>query len=172
MDSRYSILLMWSDETHAYLASIPELPEVRAAGNTMTEALQAVQAQLDAYVQSQRATGQNLPEARALSQYSGQFRLRLPRTLHASLVQEADAEGVSLNSYIQYLITYRHVQQTAVRKIAGFGNQIRQTIRNMHDLVSNMTVTNASPSVNGIVWRNTSSITITQVQSVKKELPK
>jgi predicted HicB family RNase H-like nuclease len=37
------------------------------------------------------------PEGRA---YSGKFNVRIPKTLHAALVTEADAEGVSLNQLV------------------------------------------------------------------------
>jgi predicted HicB family RNase H-like nuclease len=33
-------------------------------------------------------------------EYSGQLRLRLPRSLHGRLVQEAELDGVSLNTLI------------------------------------------------------------------------
>jgi predicted HicB family RNase H-like nuclease len=37
------------------------------------------------------------PERR---EYSGKFNVRLPRSLHAALASEADAEGVSLNQLV------------------------------------------------------------------------
>jgi predicted HicB family RNase H-like nuclease len=44
-----------------------------------------------------------LPEASVGPQreeYSGKFNLRIPKSLHAALAQEADAEGVSLNQLV------------------------------------------------------------------------
>lgn len=36
------------------------------------------------------------------SQYNGKISLRIPKSLHRELVQEAEAEGVSLNQYALY----------------------------------------------------------------------
>ena len=33
-------------------------------------------------------------------EYSGKFNVRIPRSLHAALVSEAEAEGVSLNQLV------------------------------------------------------------------------
>ncbi|MFW5735185.1 MAG: toxin-antitoxin system HicB family antitoxin [Oceanidesulfovibrio sp.] len=37
--------------------------------------------------------------------YSGQIRLRMPKTLHASLSRLAETEGVSLNTYLVHLLS-------------------------------------------------------------------
>ena len=49
-----------------------------------------------------------IPEPRIYtdSEYSGRFTLRVPRTLHRQLAQEAEMEGVSLNQFILSLISY------------------------------------------------------------------
>lgn len=39
-----------------------------------------------------------MPEPLVYRGFSGQFRLRVPRSLHARLAHRADAEGVSLNT--------------------------------------------------------------------------
>lgn len=38
---------------------------------------------------------------------SGKFRLRIPKQLHAALVNEALEQGISLNSYVIHLLSYR-----------------------------------------------------------------
>ncbi len=45
-----------------------------------------------------REEGQAPPPATVRPSASGQFRLRLPRTLHAQLTHRAELEGVSLNT--------------------------------------------------------------------------
>ncbi|MBQ9413128.1 MAG: toxin-antitoxin system HicB family antitoxin [Oscillospiraceae bacterium] len=39
---------------------------------------------------------------RDLEEFSGKFVLRIPRSLHRSLKEAADREGVSLNQYVLY----------------------------------------------------------------------
>lgn len=38
-------------------------------------------------------------------EYSGQFRIRIPKTLHKELVISAKAQGMSLNSYVLYVLS-------------------------------------------------------------------
>ena len=49
-------------------------------------------------VKTHQAEGWPLPGPQGVSRYSGQFRLRKPRSPHAELANRAEAEGVSLNS--------------------------------------------------------------------------
>ena len=39
------------------------------------------------------------------SDYSGQFKLRMPKSLHRSLSVHAKQEGISMNQYCLYLLT-------------------------------------------------------------------
>jgi HicB family len=55
-----------------------------------------VRGQIDALIDS-------LPDPPVQSQdreFSGKFNIRIPKSLHAALVQEAEAEGVSLNQLV------------------------------------------------------------------------
>src|SRR5436190_6746382 len=40
-------------------------------------------------------------------EYSGKFNVRIPKTLHAALVSEAEAEGVSLNQLVLAKLAWR-----------------------------------------------------------------
>lgn len=42
------------------------------------------------------------PSLNAIEKYSGKFLLRIPKSLHKRLVEEAKREGISLNQYIIY----------------------------------------------------------------------
>ena len=37
--------------------------------------------------------------------YSGQFKLRIPKSLHRSLAEHARQEGISMNQYCVYLLS-------------------------------------------------------------------
>ena len=41
--------------------------------------------------------------------YSGQFKLRLPRSLHRALAEHSQKEGVSMNQYCVYLLSKNDV---------------------------------------------------------------
>jgi predicted HicB family RNase H-like nuclease len=40
-----------------------------------------------------------------LEDYSGQFKLRTPRSLHRSLAEHSKKEGISMNQYCVYLLS-------------------------------------------------------------------
>ncbi|MBD3236561.1 MAG: toxin-antitoxin system HicB family antitoxin [Candidatus Eisenbacteria bacterium] len=46
-----------------------------------------------------------MPEPDAIPEYSGQFRLRIPRSLHAWLAYEAQRQRVSLNSLVASILS-------------------------------------------------------------------
>lgn len=51
----------------------------------------------------------------AAADYSGQFKLRLPKSLHRSLSLHAKQEGISMNQYCLYLLA-RNDAAYALRK--------------------------------------------------------
>ncbi len=87
---------------------------------------------------------------------SGQFRLRIPKDLHAAMVQEAKRQGVSLNSYVLYLLSTRHSQETAWMQAADFyAYRLDQSVREVHDMVLSRTL--GEPEPQGFTWRSTGS---------------
>lgn len=49
--------------------------------------------------------GISIHEPDNLGDYSGQFKLRIPRSLHRSLAEHSKREGVSMNQYCVYLLS-------------------------------------------------------------------
>lgn len=49
--------------------------------------------------------GYEIPEPDTLDQYSGQFKLRIPKSLHRRLAEHSRREGISMNQYCLYLLT-------------------------------------------------------------------
>ena len=49
--------------------------------------------------------GNTINEPISLEEYSGQFKLRIPKSLHRSLAEHSKAEGISMNQYCLYLLT-------------------------------------------------------------------
>lgn len=96
--NHYGYSVRWSDEDEAFAAFCPEFPGLSAFGESAAEALEQIQVAVELAVETHQAEGWPLPEPQGVSQYSGQFRLRMPRSLHAELAARAEAEGVSLNS--------------------------------------------------------------------------
>jgi len=100
----YSFRVLWSDEDHAFVATCPEFDGVSALGDTAEQALAEAQIALRLMIKTYQHEHWNLPQPAALPTYSGQFRLRVPRSLHARLAESAADEGVSLNTYVLSLL--------------------------------------------------------------------
>ena len=63
-ESRYEIILYWSDEDRAVIAEVPELPGCAADGETYEEALANVQTIIDQWIQTARELGREMPKPR------------------------------------------------------------------------------------------------------------
>jgi len=106
--SKHSALIQWSEEDKAYVAVVPELPGVSAFGSSPEEAAKELAIAKEAFLEVLVEDGEEIPEPEVLKPFSGQTRLRLPKSLHASLANQARKEGVSLNTYVVQLLSQRN----------------------------------------------------------------
>lgn len=80
-----------------YLAEVPDLPGCVADGETVEEALKEIQSAITSWIETAKEFNDPIPKPSVSSSYSGQWRMRVPRHLHAALARRAKEEGVSLN---------------------------------------------------------------------------
>lgn len=88
-----------------YVVSFPELPGCLTCGESIEDAIANVQDAKQAWFEAALEEGISINEPDALKEYSGQFKLRLPRSLHRSLVEHSKLEGISMNQYCVYLLS-------------------------------------------------------------------
>jgi len=96
----YSVRIEWSDEDDAFVAVCPELENLPSFGDSPEEAIRNLREAIGLVTEVMIEDRTELPAPRKLRQFSGQFRIRITRSLHASLVDQAEREGVSLNSLV------------------------------------------------------------------------
>jgi predicted RNase H-like HicB family nuclease len=63
-DSRYEIILYWSDEDQAYIAEVPELAGCAADGATYREALANAEVAVREWIETARELGRSIPAPR------------------------------------------------------------------------------------------------------------
>ena len=63
-ESRYEIILYWSDEDQAVIGEVPELPGCAADGQTYEEALANSQTVIDEWIETARQLGREIPKPR------------------------------------------------------------------------------------------------------------
>jgi predicted RNase H-like HicB family nuclease len=120
---KYSINLAWSDEDDCYIATIPELPGLSAFGDTPEEAAEEAKIAAEGFIEVYKKDGCKLPDPEKFSTYSGQIRVRMPKSLHSKLAQEAKREEVSLNQYMVHLLSERNIQNSIDKKLAVIREQ-------------------------------------------------
>lgn len=87
-----------------YVVSFPELPGCLTCADTLHEALECAEDAKREWIMSAMDEGMKIPEPVNLDDYSGQFKLRIPKSLHHSLALHAKEEGISMNQYCMYLL--------------------------------------------------------------------
>lgn len=99
MNLTYPVILrpLTAEEGGGYLAEFPDLPGCIADGKTPKDALMQAEDALKSWIKTARDVGDAIPQPSTSEKYSGQWRLRIPKSLHASLALWAKIEGVSLN---------------------------------------------------------------------------
>src|SRR5205807_2050079 len=98
-ESEYAIVLepLTEHDGGGWLATVPALPGCTSDGDNGMDALRSVLDAIEEWKDAARAAGRPVPkEASSL----GQWRQRVPRTLHETLKRLAEAEGVSLNQFV------------------------------------------------------------------------
>jgi len=129
----YSVVLQWSEEDGGYIATIPELPGLSAFGVSPEEAIRQLTVAKKAFLNVMAEDGEEIPDAEIFRPFSGQTRLRLPKSLHASLSLEARKNGVSLNTYIIMLLSEKSGQ-----------SQIKDLLRALESRIYSFMLTNSS----------------------------
>jgi predicted HicB family RNase H-like nuclease len=96
--ARYRLELFWSDDDQEFVVTAPQFGSgVSALAETPDAALREMQVVLELIEDYYQEEGRELPTVPA---YSGQLRVRMPKSLHAALAARARLEEVSLNTLI------------------------------------------------------------------------
>lgn len=100
-----AILRPLSDtEGGGFLIEFPDLPGCMADGSTIEAAIQEGEDAINSWIKTAKEMGDPIPEPSLASKFSGQWRLRIPKSLHAALAFRAKQDGVSLNTLAATLL--------------------------------------------------------------------
>ncbi|MSQ09478.1 MAG: type II toxin-antitoxin system HicB family antitoxin [Dehalococcoidia bacterium] len=100
-----------ADPEGGYVAVFPDLPGCMTQGETLEELAQMAADARGGWMATEYERGNDIPLPTYTQEHSGRFNLRLPKSLHRSLAEAAEREGVSLNQYVLYLLTMNHSVQ-------------------------------------------------------------
>ena len=100
----YRLEIVRDDAEGGFVASYPDLPGCITCGETEEEAVKNALDAKKVWLEAALEDGLAIPAPDSLEAYSGQFKLRLPRSLHRALVEHSQREGISMNQYCVYLL--------------------------------------------------------------------
>jgi len=90
------------EEDGYFAVRFPDFPGIITGGRTPEEAVHNAREALAATLEVMHDRKIPLPAPKR--QFSGQFNVRVPHTLHRALVRSATEEGVSLNALVNQLL--------------------------------------------------------------------
>lgn len=105
MEMSYRMEIVEDQDEGGYVVSYPELPGCITCGETIEAAVTNAADAKKAWIKAALEEGTEIHEPGNLEDYSGQFKLRIPRSLHRSLAENSKREGISMNQYCVYLLS-------------------------------------------------------------------
>ena len=88
-----------------YVASYPDLKGCITCGPTIEAAAAALADAKRVWLEAAIEEGYDIPVPETDNFYSGQFKFRMPKSLHRQLAEHAKLEGISMNQYCLYLLS-------------------------------------------------------------------
>jgi antitoxin HicB len=104
-------------EDRVWIVEYPELRGCSAHGATVRQAMSRGEAFKTEWIRTALEAGDHVPEPKQ-SEYSGKLLVRLPKTLHEQVAEDAAGDDVSINAYIVQAVTEK-VQRTGLRNVAS-----------------------------------------------------
>lgn len=112
------------EDGSGYLIEYPDLPGCISDGETPEEAIANGRDAVKSYLSSCRKYGDKVPAPGRST--SGQWRQRVPKSLHSRLVTRAEQEGVSLNTLVTAMIAEGLGKRKAAREGSSRGSPVQK----------------------------------------------
>lgn len=101
----YRMEIVEDKDEGGFVVSFPDLPGCITCGETIESAVSNAADAKRAWIEAALEENIKINEPDSLEDYSGQFKLRIPRSLHRSLAEHSKREGISMNQYCVYLLS-------------------------------------------------------------------
>ena len=101
----YRLEIVRDVDEGGFVASFPDLKGCITSGETVEAVAANAEDCKREWLAAALEDGYEIPEPPTDSEYSGQFKLRIPKSLHRTLAEHSKREGISMNQYCLYLLT-------------------------------------------------------------------
>ena len=102
MGLQYTIQVMRDSnpEDPGWVARVIELPGCLTQADSFEELEEMIADAIRSWIEVAIEDGIPVPEPRPVEEFSGKFVVRVPKSLHRELVDAAQEDGVSLNTFV------------------------------------------------------------------------
>lgn len=104
MNLNYKIEVV-KEEEGGYVISIPELKGCMTSSENIDEGMKLIEDAKKEWIKAALESDYEIPRPDSIEKYSGQFKLRIPKSLHMELAVKSKEEGISMNQYCLYLLS-------------------------------------------------------------------
>lgn len=127
---KYKIELEYEAVDDTWIAYHPDLGRgtCYAIGDTQEEALKQLNELRPELITLLYESGDAVPEPKTEELPSGQFVLRIPKTLHKKLKDKASQEGISLNQYVAHILSSESGKDDAIAKLNDYINKMTESL--------------------------------------------
>ena len=109
MKKAYRMEIVEDKDEGGFVVTYPDLPGCISCGETIESAVANAIDAKEVWLEAAIEEGIEINEPYSLDDYSGQFKLRIPKSLHKSLAEHSQREGISMNQYCVYLLSKNDV---------------------------------------------------------------
>lgn len=101
----YTINPLSVEDGSGWVVEFLDLKGILGTGDTIDEAIQDAMNAKEGWFEICIRENKDIPEPWShQKRYSGNFALRMPKSMHEWVVKEAEKEGISVNQHINYLL--------------------------------------------------------------------
>ena len=104
----YRLEIIPDAEEGGYVVSFPDLKGCLSSGETIDQAVKNAEDAKREWLTAAMEESLDIPIPDSSEDYSGQFKLRIPKSLHRQLAMQSKREGVSMHQYCVYLLSMNH----------------------------------------------------------------
>lgn len=112
----YKLEIVPDTDEPGYVASYPELPGCISCGSSLEDTISNVEDAKREWFKAAIEGELEIAEPESLDSYSGQFKLRVPKSLHKTLSEDSKKEGISMNQYCVYLLSKNSAEHHTLLK--------------------------------------------------------
>ncbi len=106
MSLNYRVEYLREEEGTGYVLHCPELSGCVTCAETIEEGIKMLEDAKKEWFMACIEDGIEIPEPTSIEEYSGQFKIRMPKSLHKELAERSKREGISMNQYCVYLLSH------------------------------------------------------------------